>query len=88
MRRPQGYAVITTPGVPTQEFDTFTCKHCQRIVLVQPNRDMITTDGGFCHKCFGLICDTCAAKGVCTPFERQLEAEEARWRLQRQMGLV
>ncbi len=91
MRQPQGYAVLVTPAEPLQdgedtgayktvEWDTFKCGHCQAIVRVEPNKppsDM----GGYCKKCDSLICQRCNFPGwTCTPWEKVMEAFEARER--------
>lgn len=86
MRRPQGYIIITDPDAPTVEFDTITCAHCNRIVIVKPKEDPASL-GGFCGMCTKYICSACNAQGSCTPFERKLEESERRDRLRRQMGL-
>ena len=57
------------------EAPTFTCKHCQRIVVMNPNR---TRERHFCRGCSHLICDECAAiKAVtlqCRTFDQMVEA--------------
>lgn len=76
MRRPQGYAVITSPdGV--RECDTITCGHCQRIVHVGA-RKRVEDIGGLCKSCMRPICGPCVDKGNCDPFEKKLERAEAR----------
>lgn len=40
------------------EADTYTCSHCQRVVVVNPQR---TRERGFCRKCDHTICDECVA---------------------------
>jgi len=82
MRRPQGYLTVTEPGAPTVEKDTFTCGHCNRVVVVEPACDP-SAMGGFCRLCMTHICETCAGEGGCEPFEKKLEAMEARDRLRR-----
>jgi hypothetical protein len=77
---PRGYLIITDPDAPTKEWDTFTCCHCQRIVPIRP-RAPASECGGFCRLCFKEICGTCADKGSCDPFEKQLERIEARGRM-------
>lgn len=67
-----GYAIVTDPSAPDQEFDTITCAHDQRVVFLK--RD----PGGWCLKCMKAICGPCADRGVCTPFEKALEAFEKR----------
>ena len=77
MRRPGGYSIITDPAFSRSiECDTFTCKHCQRIVRVEPMCDPADM-GGRCTVCDSLICKMCLGKG-CDPFEKKLERMEAR----------
>lgn len=77
MRNAGGYAIICDPCAPIVELDTFTCKHCNRVVHVKVNEKPEDT-GGFCTMCTGLICPTCVDKGDCTPFEERLERMERR----------
>lgn len=39
------------------ETPTFTCSHCQRAVIMRPDR---TRGRNYCRKCDHLICDGCA----------------------------
>jgi hypothetical protein len=41
---------------------------------------------GGCRMCMGMLCGPCADAGTCTPFEKKLEAIEARARLLQQIG--
>lgn len=78
MRNPGGCATWT--GEQVVECDTFTCAHCNTVVFVPP-RAAPAESGGFCRLCMKLICGPCSDHG-CTPFEKKLEAMEAReaWR--------
>lgn len=40
------------------EAPAFTCRHCQRVVVMNPNR---TRERHYCRGCDHLICDGCAA---------------------------
>lgn len=88
MRNPHGTAIITDPdaAVPVREFDTITCCHCQAIVFVGPGQSA-SDAGGFCRLCFRPTCGPCADHGSCTPFEKKLEAMEARDRLLTSVGV-
>ena len=86
MRNPQGYATTVEPGKGTIEEDTFTCGHCNGLQFVKPREDPATM-GGMCKMCMKLICSTCAGHPGCTPFEKRLEAMEARDRLRRAAGV-
>lgn len=87
MPRPRGYALIVDGGTGQKtEFDTFTCCHCNTVIRIPvgaKSEDM----GGYCTMCMENICTACADHGRCTPFEKQLEAVEARGRLLASMGL-
>lgn len=88
MRNPQGQATLVgpkfigkTPAAPTalqteNECDTFTCGHCQRIVHVPVRCDPADL-GGLCKCCMRLVCPNCVGKS-CTPWEKAIEAMEAR----------
>ena len=43
------------------EAATTTCSHCQRIVVLNPDR---TRERGYCRKCVHYICDECVTKCV------------------------
>ena len=79
MLRPGGYACISEPERPPQEFDTFTCAHCNRITHVAARADPADI-GGLCKQCMGLICPACVGE-PCVPFLKRLEEMEARVRL-------
>ncbi len=86
MRRAQGYLVIVDPyAAKPLEHDTFTCHHCNVVVVVELKADPDKL-GGFCRLCMKQICPTCL-NGNCTPFEKKLEAIEARDRLTRAIGV-
>lgn len=56
------------------EVPTFTCTHCEGVVVMNPNR---TRDRTFCKGCSHLICDNCAAikanTGECKTYKQQLD---------------
>ena len=67
--------------------ETFTCAHqgargCRGIVEV--TRDSPVHMCGVEHR---RICEPCAARGKCTPLEKQLEKIEARDRFLRSVGV-
>lgn len=54
------------------EAPTYTCSHCQRIVVINPLR---TRERGYCPKCDHHVCDECElvrveAGGACRSFEQ------------------
>lgn len=74
MLRPGGWAIIVDPtlGKP-REYDTFTCWHCNSIVIVD-RKDK----GGFCMRCMRQICAACVSNGRCIPFEKRLARIEGK----------
>lgn len=65
LRNHEGELLIdhrNSPGIPglPQIFEapTYTCKHCQRIVVMNPDRKR---ERAYCRGCDHLICDPCAA---------------------------
>lgn len=72
--RPQGQVTITTPTGEVS-YDTATCGHCNNLFAVRGKRP--EDIGGMCKECMKIICPSCVDKG-CTPFEKKLEAWEAK----------
>lgn len=85
MRNAGGWICITDPEFGVTEFDAFTCFHCNSVVKVVPKADMDRT-GSMCRNCMRMVCARCATMG-CTPFEKKLEAWEARDRALRSYGI-
>lgn len=59
------------------ESATVTCRHCQRIVILNPDR---SRPREYCLGCNHYICDSCAAiavKAGCVPFAKVLDLAEA-----------
>jgi hypothetical protein len=61
------------------ESATITCRHCQRVVVLNPDR---TRARGYCPKCDHYICDGCeavrvASGGACKTFEQVIEEAQA-----------
>lgn len=69
--KPRGYFIMSGGEGRDIEHDTFTCVHCNRVVMVVDK-----TTGGWCLKCCANICDTCTEDGRCIPFEKQCQAME------------
>jgi hypothetical protein len=92
MNRARGYLQIIDPA-GSSEFETFTCAHCNSIVRM-PHPDspeemkLKVKDVRRCHQCDALTCPKCAAIPQCTPFEKKLEAYEARGRLLQAAGVL
>lgn len=85
--RPNGYATIVGPDHPVKEMDTFTCGHCNTVVVCHSTDGGKVDIGGSCRICWTLICGPCADKGKCDPFEKKLERMEQRGRLRRELGV-
>lgn len=67
------------------ECATITCSHCQRVVLLNPDR---SRERGYCRKCDHYICDGCtdlmAKTFECIPFRKILhEAQERAFQSER-----
>ncbi len=77
MRNAGGQFSIFDPDGPRQEADTFTCCHCNKVVIVKPRCDLNDL-GGMCRLCMKMICPICVDLGSCDPFEKKLERIEAR----------
>lgn len=60
----------------TFERDTFTCQHCNFVVII-PLRCDPADAGGFCRLCSCLICPKCVKLNKCTPIEKMIESMEA-----------
>ena len=85
MRNPGGCALWEGGGAPIER-DTFTCSHCNSIVIVTPKQSPAEA-GGFCRMCMKPICGPCADEGCCVPFEKRLEEDERRYRLRQAVGV-
>jgi len=79
MRNAGGQATWINPAGNEIAMDTYTCSHCNSIVLVKPKQDPSEL-GGFCRLCMKHICKNCACKAECSPFEKKLEEMERRER--------
>lgn len=82
MRRPGGYGIFTTGDRMDSECDTFTCRHCNRIVRVKLDASNV---GELCKMCDELTCqraDCSPALNGCAPFEKKLETYERHTRFE------
>lgn len=86
MRVAGGYAFTFDVGGVRQEADTFTCEHCNKVVIVKPKCDPCDL-GGMCRLCMKMICPSCVDLGNCDPFEKKLLREEAKYRARRSYEL-
>jgi hypothetical protein len=71
-------AIALAAGLPVEiarqkvyESATYTCGHCQAIVVINPSR---TRERAYCRGCEHIICDACSAVKartlVCRPFQQ------------------
>jgi hypothetical protein len=73
-------AIVQPLGLPLGagrgvfEAATYTCKHCQRIVVMNPDRKR---ERAYCRGCDHLICDPCGAERArtlqCRTFEQVID---------------
>ena len=72
-RAHEGYLMVDhrSGGGSLVESATYTCSHCQRVVVINPLR---TRARGYCPNCDHHVCDECeaarVATGVCRPFNQ------------------
>lgn len=52
------------------EVQTFTCRHCQAIVVINPERQR---ERNVCRKCMAIVCDKPSCVLECTPFAAIIE---------------
>ncbi len=90
MRRPGGYTFLTFDDGRMVEGESFSCRHCNRVVFVRP-RERPEDVGGLCKCCMGLTCPACTdkmARGTpCVPLEERLKREEAHYEARRSYGI-
>lgn len=53
-----------------QEFPTFTCCHCNNVVVMNPER---RRERNVCRQCMAITCDALPCVLECDPVERKLE---------------
>lgn len=69
--KPGGYLIEENKITGAKlEFDTFTCVHCNRMVVKNPKRQRPRNE---CHNCNKLTCDSAGCIIECNPFERDLD---------------
>lgn len=75
-RQSEGYLLleqtIDLPGFPRskREMDTFTCPHCNRVIVKNPDR---TRDRNWCAKHDRYTCDSAVCVTDCNPMEESAE---------------
>lgn len=69
-----GWGKTMPVGSKKFEFATYTCSHCQRMVVRNPGRER---ERGYCPKCDRIVCDECEAArvqtGICKPFSQVVD---------------
>lgn len=80
--RSAGYSHYVDGTGRVHEHDTFTCRHCQKLVKV-PAFAKPEDVGGLCYVCMAPVCPQCTDKGQCDPFEEKLKREEASYHARR-----
>jgi hypothetical protein len=58
-----------TVGSTKLEVPTYTCRHCNATVVINPDR---TRPREVCRKCMAVVCDSCITE--CTPFAALIES--------------
>ncbi|MGE0290340.1 MAG: hypothetical protein AB7I42_24850 [Bradyrhizobium sp.] len=86
MRKPGGHYFICDETGSQRTRDTFSCAHCNKIVVVKPMCDPADM-GGRCYVCDSFICTGCVGKG-CDPLEKKLERIEAQARFRRDLAAL
>ena len=70
-RHPGGMLIESNLGSDrTKEVPTYTCGHCQRVVIMNPTR---TRPRNMCRRCMRQTCETAGCLQECNPIERDLE---------------
>lgn len=84
---PNGMPIGTGKGLA--ELPTFTCSHCQAVVVMNPLR---TRDRAYCTGCDRYLCDGCGAAkaqtGICRPYVKFIDEMQERDALAQQRGCL
>jgi len=82
--RNSGY-FVNNEHARKDEADVQTCSHCQKVILVQKEKDSLAV----CMGCMKLTCGPCATRALtfgCEPFMMKLERyAEEQYRLQQML---
>jgi len=87
LRKAKSYIQILDPEAPGGliEQDSFSCAHCNRIVIVEPGSGR---ERGICQRCRKLVCGRKACMDRCDPIEAKIERMEQRQNLQRSLRWI
>ena len=85
--RSKGYSLLLDENGKPTEHDTFTCRHCQRLVKVAPFQKPEDV-GGLCYCCYAPICPACTDRGGCDPIDEKIKRQQAAYEARRSYGLI
>ena len=85
--RSRGYSRYVDEHGRLHENDTFTCRHCQRLVD-KAAFTRVEDIAGVCAHCNAPICPVCIKRGQCDPFEEKMKRIEASYHARRSYGLI
>lgn len=85
--RSAGYSHYVDGEGRRHECDTFTCRHCQRMVRV-PAFGKPEDVGGLCYTCMAPVCPACSDKATCDPFEEKIGRMQASYHALRSYGMI
>ena len=83
--RPGAIEEYFGPDGNVSTWESSTCAHCQSITTI-PNRRKMHEVTDVCRSCMKLICLQCAGF-PCRPWEKEMERQEARARMFRDIGI-
>jgi len=66
----RGKPVPLAQGGKLYECATLTCAHCNRVVILNPDRKR---PRGYCSKCDSYVCDNPGCGLECTPFKKFID---------------
>ena len=69
-RNDGGLLIIDSPDAARKELPTFTCCHCQRVVVMHPERKRVRN---WCPNCDHYTCDSGGCIVECNPIKRDIE---------------
>ena len=81
----RGWMQETFADGSVREHETFTCRHCNGLVVVG-FKCAPETAGGICGGCQSMICPRCTAKGTCDTVEEKIRRMEASYEARRSYG--
>lgn len=61
---------VVAPGSTKLEAATYTCPHCNAIIVIRPER---TRPREICRKCMAIVCDRASCVLECQPFDKLVD---------------